>query len=131
MNNIEIYVHDDSNEYEYDFGVQKGYWDNVYVRKNNKVFRLNIITLERLVQECNYSMQWAGCYISDPNIVIVKSATKNDIVKTLLKQNEIGYFEQLVQCDVVGEIICLQSEKIWMRTNKNSFKVDELKKIYT
>ena len=32
MNVLEIFVHDASDEYEYDFGVQKGYWDNIYVK---------------------------------------------------------------------------------------------------
>lgn len=46
MDKIEIYVHDDSDDYECDFGIQKGYWDNIYVKKNDKIFRLNVITLE-------------------------------------------------------------------------------------
>ena len=130
MNKIEIFTHDGSDEYEYDFGIQKGYWDNIYVRKNEKVFRVNIITLIRLTQECQSNLQWAGCYVNDPNLVVVDEATKVNIVKTLLKQNEMGFFEHLAQCDNKGEISYLGSEEHWIKDSKKTFILDELDRLY-
>jgi hypothetical protein len=131
MSKIEIFVHDGSDDYEYDFGILKGYWDNIYVKKNDKIFRVNIITLERLTQECHSCLQWAGCYISDPNLVVVEKATKKCIIKTLLKQDEMGFFEHIAQCDNNGEIVYLKSEDCWIREGKNTFNLSNLDKIYS
>lgn len=130
MDKIEIFVHDSSDEYEYDFGIQKGYWDNIYIKKNEKVFRVNIITLVRLTQDCQSSLQWAGCYISDPNLVVVDQATKENIVKTLLKQDEMGFYEHLAQCDNKGEISYLKSEESWIKEGRKTFTLGELKRLY-
>ena len=130
MNELEIFVHDASDEYEYDFGIQKGYWDNIYVRKNCRVFRVNIITLDRMIQDCQTNLDYFGCYLTDPNIVLVDKALKANIIKTLLKQNEMQFFEHIAQCDIDGEIIYMKSEGMWNNTKRKSFRVDELEKIY-
>ena len=130
MNVLEIFVHDASDEYEYDFGVQKGYWDNIYVKKKCKVFRINVITLERLIQDCKTNLDWFGCYLTDPNIVVVDKALKSNIIKTLLKQDEMQFFEHIAHCDINGEILYLKSEELWNKKGNKSFNINELEKIY-
>ncbi|MDR3293424.1 MAG: hypothetical protein LBT20_04890 [Clostridiales bacterium] len=133
MNEIEIFAHDGSDEYEYDFGIEKGYWDNIYVRKNDKIFRVNIITLIRLTQDCEYAYDSplsGGCYVNEPNLVVVKDATKAQIIKTLLKQNEMGFFEQLAPCGNKSEAVYSRMERHWLEEDKETFNLNELDKIY-
>ncbi|MDR3292740.1 MAG: hypothetical protein LBT20_01390 [Clostridiales bacterium] len=130
MNEIEIFAHDGSDEYEYEFGIQKGYWYNIYVRKNDKIFRVNIMTLIRLTQDCEADLKWLGCYMNDPNLVVVDEATKAQIIKTLLKQNEEGFFEHLAPCNNKDEIVYSRMERHWLKEDKETFNLNELDKIY-
>lgn len=73
----------------------RGFRPGVIVEKNGKKFKLFVISIDRLQRDVDREMQCSGYYLSEPNIVIVKDVTKEEIEKTVLHLSKNEYFEQL------------------------------------
>lgn len=80
----------DHNEY-----FMKGYRRDIIVQTESGRYRLCMMSLKRLKQEYESSVSSSECYITDPNTVLVRNVTPEEIVYTIHRLYERGYFDKL------------------------------------
>ncbi|MBR4342259.1 MAG: hypothetical protein IKP88_06105 [Lachnospiraceae bacterium] len=73
----------------------RGWRNDVYVAINDDIFRLNIYTPTRLLQDYETEIKDYGYYPIDCNIVLVPYAKKETIIATIHKLVEQGYFREI------------------------------------
>lgn len=73
----------------------KGLRNDVVVEIDSKKYKLCIISMSRLQQEFESWIKDDGYYMVDPNLIIVKNVTKQEIEFTIKKLYESKYFESL------------------------------------
>ena len=73
----------------------KGYRNDVSVIIDNKKYNLYITDLTRLNQVFETEVKQCGYYYSEPNTIIVREVTRNEITKTVEKLFVEGYFFKL------------------------------------
>lgn len=73
----------------------KGYRNDVSVIIDNKKYNLYITDLTRLNQDFETEVKQCGYYYSEPNTIIVREVTKNEITKTVEELFIGGYFNTL------------------------------------
>lgn len=108
MNEIGVYFLDDSELAEYE-AISKGYRIDVYVKTDTDFYNVRVYTLIRLQQDFDSEIENYGFYAIEPNLILVKEATKEEIVFTLKKLKEQKYFEEIRP---MGEIDITQLKKV-------------------
>lgn len=73
----------------------KGYRNDVSVIIDNKKYNLYITDLTRLNQDFETEVKRCGYYYSEPNTIIVREVTRNEINKTVEELFVGGYFFKL------------------------------------
>lgn len=73
----------------------KGYRSDVVVEVNDKRYKIYITSMIRLQQDFEREQECLGYYISEPNTIIVKEVTKEEIDATVRKMYECKFFEHL------------------------------------
>lgn len=91
--NIIIQYDGDSERDDFEF-FEKGY-RYVTVLVDGLEYRLFIVTFPRLYQEFIDEIENTGLYLVEPNTILVKEITRNEIEKTIKKMCEIGAFHNL------------------------------------
>ena len=91
---IEIFFGMDTELSEWE-AINKGCRSDVYVLYNGVLFKVNVYTPVRLVQDFNTELKEYGFYSVDENIVMSKSTDKNTIVELILKLQGEGYFDKI------------------------------------
>ncbi len=87
--------------YEYDTQLDeqeahdRGFWPGVIVEENGKKFKLFVTSLERLQRDFECETQSCDYFLSEPNTILVKEVTKEEIEKTILHLSKNKYFEAL------------------------------------
>lgn len=79
-------------EYE---AMNKGYRKDVIVIIDNKKYRLYITDIIRLHQDFDSEVEEGCMFQNEPNIIIVKEVTKEEIEKTIKNLVKEGFFDKL------------------------------------
>jgi len=98
MQNINIYFSEDSELSECE-AVDKGYRVDVYVEVGNNIYNLQVYTLIRLKQDFETEYETCGNYLAEPNLVIVREASKKEIISTIKELQEQEYFSKIKPMD--------------------------------
>jgi len=91
MEQIEIYFLEDNELIEYE-AVSKGYRNDVYIKINIDVFKLNIYDNVRLIQDFDSEIEDYGYFSIEPNIILVKEVNKNEIITIIINLYKDKYF---------------------------------------
>lgn len=91
---FEIYFEDDTNLATIE-GEDKGYRSDVIVRIGNRRYQVYVTSMIRLQQDFETEFAYKGFFQSEPNMILVKNTTKQEIIETIKKMYECGYFETL------------------------------------
>ncbi|MGE5329542.1 MAG: hypothetical protein ACM3KR_08550 [Deltaproteobacteria bacterium] len=94
MSELDIYFSDDSELAEYE-STSRGYRTDVYVKINNNIFNVRVYAMIRLQQDFESEIESYGYYATEPNLILVKDANKEEIIATIKKLYEQKYFEEL------------------------------------
>ena len=95
---INIYFSVDSELSEYE-AISKGYRVDVYVEINGPIYNLRIYTIIRLQQDFESEIEANEFYLPDPNIVLVKSANRLEIINTINFLYDCDYFSSIKPID--------------------------------
>lgn len=89
-----IIYEDDSelNDFE---SFNKGYRMDVAVIIGKKKYKLYITNMIRLHQDFDTEIENGGLYQNEPNTVIVKEVSKEEIEKTISELYNVGFFDKL------------------------------------
>lgn len=90
----EIIYKDTSEFAEYE-ALNREYRADVTVKIGDKMYQVYITTMLRLQQDFETEIQDCGYYIPEPNIIIVKEVTKQEIESIVNKLYRCRYFERL------------------------------------
>lgn len=91
---IEILYEDDTELAEME-ARDKGYRKNVVVKIGSQEYKVYIISMIRLQQDFETEYQDVGYYYPEPNTIIVKDVTKQEITKTINELYQCKFFETL------------------------------------
>jgi threonine synthase len=94
MDDLNIYVSDDSELAEYE-ATSRGYRTDVFIRVNNNIHNVRVYSMIRLQQDFETEIDSYGFYSIEPNLVLVKDVSKEEIIATIKKLYEQKYFEEL------------------------------------
>lgn len=94
MSELNIYFSDDSELAEYE-ALSRGYRTDVYVKIDSNIYNLKIYAMVRLQQDFESEIQSYGFYASEPNLILVKEANKEEVIETIKKLYEQKYFEEI------------------------------------
>ena len=103
MNEISIYFFEDNELTEFMFQ-EKEYRTDVIVKIGNNYFNPDVITPHRLMIDFKCMIENVGFYECDPCLILVEDLSKKNIIETILKLNDAGYFLKLKPSTF--EIIC-------------------------
>ena len=92
--NLEIIYQDDTKLAEFE-ALNKGYRKDVIIKIGIKKYKVYITSMIRLQQDFETEFEDVGYYYSEPNMVIVKDVTKEEISKTINQLYECKFFERL------------------------------------
>lgn len=76
-------------------GEDRGYRSDIIVRIGNRSYQIYVTSLIRLQQDFETEFEYKGYFQSEPNMVLVQNTTRNEIIETIKKMYECGYFEAL------------------------------------
>ncbi len=79
-------------EYE---AVNKGYRKDVTVIIDGRMYNLYVTDIIRLHQDFNSEIEDNGVYQNEPNIIIVKEVSKEEIEKAIEVHIKGGFFDKL------------------------------------
>jgi hypothetical protein len=96
---VKIFVSENNDRVEEE-SVLKGCRADVLVEVNGCFYKPFVNTLERLSQEANDAFARGDAYDVDPCQIIVKKASKDNIIKTILYLYEEGFFEAFIPIDL-------------------------------
>jgi hypothetical protein len=68
---------------------------DIYVRLQGSLYNVHALTIHRLIQEYEWSINMNGFYTVEPNLVLVQETSKKVILRTLDYLYEEGYFERV------------------------------------
>lgn len=92
--NLEIIYEDDTELAEFE-ALNKGYRKDVIIKLGGKKYKVYITSMIRLQQDFETEYQDAGYYYPEPNMVIVKDVTKEEISEVIKKLCNCKFFERL------------------------------------
>ncbi len=98
MSEINIYFSDDSELAEYESS-SRGYRTDVYVKIDNNIFNVRVYAMIRLQQDFESEIESDGFYASEPNLILVKDANKEEIIATIKKLYGQKYFDEIKSID--------------------------------
>ncbi len=135
IDSIEIFIENNSDEYNDLVENGKEYRKDVYVKYQNKYFKMNVYSSRCLIQSINNRYELEKVYFIDNNLLIVKRVNKKDIINTVIKYAEKNYFDQLKECQVMNNEIMYPLDEVTIQSYKEtnwpiSIQVDKLVKIY-
>ena len=113
MGNIRIYFSVDTEFSEYEF-TQKGYRIDVYAKVGEELFNIRVYTLVRLQQDFIRAWEICGEYMAEPNLVIVRDTSKDEIIRTVYSLFSHGFFKQIKPVEGVDT-----SELVWVNVNNS------------
>lgn len=94
MGNFKVIFLEDTELAEYE-AINKGYRNDIYIKISNMIYNIRAYDLERLLQDFETELEEYGYFSVDPNLVLVKEVSKDNIyltIKGLFKQK---YFDDL------------------------------------
>jgi len=94
VSELNIYFTDDSDLAEYE-AENKGYRTDVFVKVGHNLYSVKIYTMIRLQQDFESEIESYGFYKSEPNLVLVKESTKDEIIDVVKELYEQEYFDAL------------------------------------
>lgn len=93
--NIKIYF-DEDNEYSEYLYNNKDYRFGIVVLQNGNKYKINIYGITRLNQEFNDSISSGEVFYIEPNLIIVKEVTKQNIIKSIIGVcSEFNFLQKL------------------------------------
>lgn len=98
MDTIKIYFLEDTELAEYE-AVSKGYRNDVIVAISELFYHIYIYDIVRLQQDFELELENYGYYSIEPNLVLVKEASKEMIQLTIKALFEQNYFDNLKPVD--------------------------------
>lgn len=94
MKKIEMFLEDSSDLAELT-SQNKGYRTGIYIRYNNNVFKLTAYDTTRIIQDFQDEYEQYGFFAIDPNLILVKSVTIEQLFFTITKLEKQRYFENI------------------------------------
>ncbi len=82
MDEPEIYIADNSDLAVFE-SENKGYRLDVYVCISNEIFKVSLYEIQRLMEDYNKEMKFHNYFLTDPNLIIVKSIDSDNIALTI------------------------------------------------
>ncbi|MEK3825863.1 hypothetical protein [Paenibacillus sp. FSL K6-1558] len=98
MDTIKIYFLEDTELAEYE-AVSKGYRNDVIVAISDLIYHIYVYDITRLQQDFKSEVENYGYYSIEPNLVLVKEASKEVIQSTIKALFEQNYFDSLKPVD--------------------------------
>lgn len=114
MENLKVLYLNDTERSEWE-GKSKGYRNDVYVKVGNKLFNIKVYDMVRLQQDYELEIQTYGYYSIEPNLVLVKDVSKEEIEFVVRRLFEQNYFENIQPID--DENIYSHFEKMQITVN--------------
>ncbi len=99
-NLIDIYV-----VYETSYFEDRGYRSDLYIKKKEKWYQINVFDIETLNNEATGCFNKKLGYNIVPNLMIVEKITNEEIIKNANTLNDSDYFEQILPCQILNEEI--------------------------
>ena len=126
---IEIYVEDNSEKANLLYK-NKGERKDVYIKHQNKYFKMTVISFTALKKKLNKQFDSKKLYIIDANLIVVNKLTIEEIIFNVLELfDKHIFFIKLKECEIKdGNILYYSSD-----TEDDtifSFPISELKRIY-
>ena len=90
---IKITYLNDSDEY-YSEVCRSGYRDDIVVRVGQKVFNVNVMTIDRLLQDFGYEIKANNYYLTKPNLIIVRTMDIQNIENAIYGLCKEGFFSR-------------------------------------
>ena len=120
---IEIYIR--NNTFEFNIIAQtRGYRFDVFVKYKNNFFELYVLSFKNFYRDLKLRYNRWGFYYSKSNLLIVKKVTKENIIRAVLKNVELNYFDRIKECEVIGD-------EIKYLLSNYTVKIDKLIEIYS
>ncbi|NLW46988.1 MAG: hypothetical protein GXY86_06595 [Firmicutes bacterium] len=94
MEQLEVFVLDNSELAEFE-AINKGYRNDVYIRKDGKYYQVNVYHILRLQQDFQSEIEDYGYYAIDPNLILVKEVSNKEIIQTIIFLNRQMYFDEI------------------------------------
>ncbi|MBP3800967.1 MAG: hypothetical protein J6I85_02895 [Clostridia bacterium] len=88
-------IFEDNTEIAESEAMNKGYRKDVIVIIDNRRYRLYITDMIRLHQDFDSEVEDGGIYQNEPNTIIVKEVTKEEIERTIKNLVKEGFFDNL------------------------------------
>ncbi len=112
----------------------KGWRDDIIVKKDEEYFNLNLYTIESFSFDVNTMIRKQNEVIMDTNILIVKDMTYNSIINAIIKNFQNNYFDNIKSCEVYdGKIKFVMNKNTYNSYTKaniqTEIKISELIKI--
>lgn len=98
MDELKITFLADSELDEYE-AISKGYRNDVFINVSNTLFNVRVYDIVRLQQDFESELEEYGYFSIEPNLVLVKEVSKEQISLTINKLFKQGYFENLKPID--------------------------------
>ena len=91
---LEIVYEDDTELAEFE-AFNKGYRGDVIVKIGNSSYKVYVTSMIRLQQDFEMEIQDSGYYLPEPNMIIVKDTTKQEIEDAIIQMFKCKYFEKI------------------------------------
>lgn len=91
---LEVVFEDDTPRTN-DEALLKEYRSDVVVCVDGKRYKVYVTTMCRLQQDFETEVEHKGYFQSEPNMILVRNTTKEEIVRTITKMYDCKYFEAL------------------------------------
>lgn len=92
--NMKIIYEDDTDIAEYE-AFSKGYRNDIVVVVDGNKYKVNVISMIRLQQDFETEQKDSGYYMVEPNLLIVREVTKNEIEYIVRQMYKLNYFERI------------------------------------
>lgn len=89
-----IYLEEDNDLLTWE-AESKGYRSDIYVKVDAEMFQVVAYDMVRITQDFNDEVQISGFYSIDPNLILLKSVTKDEIILTITRLHQHHFFKAL------------------------------------
>lgn len=98
MDELKVYFLEDSELAEHE-AISKGYRNDVFINVSNKLYNVRVYDIVRLQQDFESELEEYGYFSVEPNLVLVKEVSKEQIYLTITKLFRQGFFDNLKPVD--------------------------------